>query len=118
HSGNGFLAQPRDKVQVDQIVERLKDHAHGNEQRQVQQMFGDRALGKVLHSDPRIGRRELWPVPAWYNDSGRTEAIISSHRKARHSGHALSKDARHSCLRGWKNVNEQLTSETHTLTAK
>jgi hypothetical protein len=50
HARDGLLAEPADPVQIDEEVQRLKDHRHQHETGGLQQMSGDGSRSQVLHS--------------------------------------------------------------------
>ncbi len=60
HAGDRLLAEPADPVEIDQEVQRLKDHGHQHEAGRFQQMPRDRPGGEVLHGESTVTRKALW----------------------------------------------------------
>ena len=61
--GYGIGAEPPDPEQIDQHIERLKDHADEHEAGGLDQMAGERSCGEVLHRRVTL---ELYPPRSWH----------------------------------------------------
>ncbi len=49
YRGDRFFPEVSYPVEIGQQIEGLRHHAHGQERRHMQQMPGDRTLGKIFH---------------------------------------------------------------------
>jgi hypothetical protein len=56
-SGNRRIAQPRDEIQIDQEIKRLKQHSRRNGQRHLQDVLTDGVRRKILHGTALITYR-------------------------------------------------------------
>ena len=50
-AGDRFLAKPADEVEVDEEVQRLKDHRQRDKRGELQHVSGDWAFGEVAHAE-------------------------------------------------------------------